>query len=79
MCRDNTKGLRRARFLFNGGELNALFARGLLEQGHTIKRKNVEKRRINYINHDINSSPGSIYPYDEKTSSTATEETACII
>jgi hypothetical protein len=49
MFRDNTKGLRRARFLFNGGELNALFARGLLEQGHIIKERMLRKEELTIL------------------------------
>jgi Cupredoxin-like domain len=55
MFRD-TKGARIAAFSSNGKALDALVVRGHCGQNHTIRKEQTnEKRRINYINHDINS------------------------
>jgi hypothetical protein len=52
-----TRGARYVVFSSNGKGPNVLAVRGCLGQNHTIKKEaeTNERRRINYINHDINS------------------------
>ena len=52
-----TRGARYVVFSSNGKGPNVLAVRGRLGQNHTIKKEaeTNERRRINYINHDINS------------------------
>jgi hypothetical protein len=48
-----------------------LLSEGTEDKATNRKRKGNEKRRINYINHDINSSSEKISPYGKKTSSSS--------
>jgi hypothetical protein len=51
----DTKGARIVAFSSSGKALDALVVRGHCGQNHTIKKQTTGRRRINYINHDINS------------------------
>ena len=57
-----------------------LLSKPLRTKPHNRKGKDNEKRRINYINHDINSSFEKFTLYDEKaSSSSAAKKTFCAL